>query len=115
MTTNLEIENISADNQKSLFRSQRIKLGGKVATTPFRSLDRSKFRSDVPLNKDAFGFNELYRELDSQRITSLQRDSNKLDRFARELKNASRKGQTSDLTICVYKYRMSARLECRSL
>jgi hypothetical protein len=104
VTTDLKIENISVDNQKSLFRSQRIKLGGKVATTPFRSLDPSKFRSDVPLNKNAFGFNELYKELDSQKITLLQHDSSKLDRFARELKNVSSKRQTNDLTICLIKF-----------
>jgi hypothetical protein len=104
VTTHLEIENISADNQKSLFRSQRIKLGGKVATTPFRSLDPSKFRSAIPLNKNAFGFNELYRELDSQKITSLQHDSGELDQFTRGLKNASNRGQRNDLTTCLIKF-----------
>jgi hypothetical protein len=104
MTTHLDIENISDDNERSLFRSQRIKLRGKVAITPFRAIDPSKIRSDISFNKNALGFNEIYKELDPERISSLQKNSFHLDRFARELRNISSKEQMTDLTLCILKY-----------
>lgn len=104
MTTHLAIETISDDNQKSLFRSQRIKLSGKEVTTPLRALDPSKFRTDVSLNKRAFGFNEIYKGVDSEKLTLIQKDTGEHDKFARELANLSRKGQSNDLSICLLKF-----------
>jgi len=104
MTTHLEVETISNDNNKSLFRSQRIKLNGKEAVTPLRALDPMKFRSDVPLNKNAFGLNEVYRGLDSQKILLLQKDSHEHDRFSGILANQVRKTQSNDLNVCLVKF-----------
>ncbi len=104
MTSHLAIETLSDDNKKSLFRSQRIKLNGKEQITPLKALDPSKFRQDISLNKKAFGFNEIYRGLDPDKITLLQKDSDEHDRFSRNLTNLSRRGQTNDLNICFVKY-----------
>lgn len=104
MTTHLDIETVSDDNQKSLFRSQRVKLSGKSAVTPFRVLDPSKFRTDADLNRKAFGFNEIYKEINSERIGLLQKSAIEHDRFDRELVNLSRRGQNSDLGICLVKF-----------
>lgn len=104
MTTHLDIETVSDDNQKSLFRSQRVKLSGKSAVTPFRVLDPSKFRTDADLNRKAFGFNEIYKEINSERIGLLQKSAIEHDRFARDLVNLSRRGQNSDLGICLVKF-----------
>lgn len=104
MTTHLEVETISNDNGKSLFRSQRIKLNGKEAVTPLRALDPTKFRSGVPLNRNAFGFNEVYRELNSQKILLLQKDSHEHDRFSGMLANQVRKAQSNDLGVCLVKF-----------
>ena len=60
MTTHLEIETLSNDNGKSLFRSQRVKLNGKEAITPLKALDPAKFRLNTRLNDGA---------LDSMRCT----------------------------------------------
>ena len=76
----------------------------KDATTPFKALDPSKFRFDVLLNRNAFGFNEIYKELDTQKIALLQQNSGDLDRFAREMKNTSSKGQSADITVCLIKF-----------
>ena len=104
MTTHLEIETLSSDNNKSLFRSQRIKLNGKEAVTPLKALDPTKFRFDVSLNKRAFGFNEIYKGLDSDKISLLQKDSYEHDRFLRTLSNLVRKNQLNDLNICLVKF-----------
>jgi len=104
MTTHLEVETISNDNGKSLFRSQRIKLNGKKAVTPLKALDPTKFRSDVSLHKNAFGFNEVYRELNSQKILLLQKDSHEHDRFSGMLANQVRKAQSNDLGVCLVKF-----------
>ncbi len=104
MTSHLVVETVSDDNKKSLFRSQRIKLGGKEAITPLKALDPSKFRLDVSLNKKAFGFNETYRGLDPDKISLLQKDSGEHDRFSKVLSNLVRKSQPNDLNICLVKY-----------
>ncbi len=104
MTTYLQIETLSNDNKKSLFRSQRIKLNGKKAVTPLKALDPTKFRSDVSLNKKAFGFNEIYRVLNSDKISLLQKDSYEHDRFSKTLSNMVRKSQLNDLNVCLVKF-----------
>ena len=104
MTTHLSVETISNDNGKSLFRSQRIKLNGKESTTPIKSLDPKKFHSDISLNRKAFGFNEIYRKLDSDKISLLQKNSYEHDRFSREITNMARKGQTEDFGICLVRF-----------
>jgi hypothetical protein len=104
MNSHLNIETISDDNQKSLFRSQRIKLSGKQIVTPLRAIDPTKLKTEVSLNKKAVGLNEIYKNIDSEKITILQKDTNEHDRFSRELSNLSKKGQTDDLTICILKY-----------
>lgn len=104
MTTHLDVETLSDDNGKSLFRSQRIKLNGKEATTPLKALDPTKFHSDVPLNRKAFGFNETYKVLNPDKISLLQTDSYEHDRFSRDLANLVRKGQTGDLSVCLVRF-----------
>ena len=104
MTTHLEIDTLSDDNHKSLFRSQRIKLNGKEAVTPLKALDPAKFRFDVSLNEKAFGFNEIYKGLDSRKISTLQNDSYEHDRFSRILSNLVRKSQPNDLNVCLVKF-----------
>lgn len=104
MTTHLKIETVSDDNQRSLFRSQRIKAAGKSAVTPFRALDPSKFRTDIALNRNAFGFNEIYKEINPTRLAMLQKDPSEHDRFARELANLSRRGQSNDFGVCFVRF-----------
>lgn len=104
MTTHLEIEPLSNDNGRSLFRSQRIKLDGKEAVTPLKALNPAKFRSTVPLNKKAHGFNELYQKLSADKISILQKDSNEHDRFSRNLSNLAGKAQPNDLSICFVRF-----------
>jgi hypothetical protein len=104
MTSHLDIETLSDDNNNSLFRSQRVKLSGKQIVTPLRALDPTKLRSDVSLNKKAFGLNEIYKNLDSEKITVLQKNTTEHDRFAREMSNISKRGQAGDLTVCLLKY-----------
>lgn len=104
MTSHLTIETISDDNGKSLFRSQRIKLSGKQAVTPFRAIDPSKLRTDVSLNNSAFGFNEIYKSIDSERLSILQKNTTEHDRFARDMVNLSKRGQSTDLNICLMKF-----------
>ena len=104
MTTHLDIETFSDDNKRSLFRSQRIKLNGKEAKTPLKALDPAKFRSDVSLNKKAFGLSEIYKVLNSDKISLLQKDSYEHDRFSRRLANMVKKGQTGDLNVCLIKF-----------
>jgi hypothetical protein len=104
MTTHLSVETISDDNQKSLFKSKRVKLSGKEAITPLRALDPSKFRTDIALNKKAFGLNEVYRSLDSEKIAALRKDSNEHDIFASVLANHVKRSQPNDLNLCVIRY-----------
>ena len=104
MTTHVQIETVSDDNQKSLFRSQRIKLNGRTAVTPFRVLDPSKFRTDAVLNDKAFGFNEIYKEISSEKIALMQKNTIEHDRFAREMVNLSRRGHADDLGVCLVKF-----------
>lgn len=104
MTSHLEVENISDDNGMSLFRSQRIKVHGKVGITPFRALDPSKFRSKFPLHENSFGVNEVYKLLNPKKIQLLEADSVQLDRFSRELKNTFSKSQQTDLNFCMIRY-----------
>lgn len=100
MTTYLEIEPLSNDNGRSLFRSQRIKLNGKEVITPLKAVNPAKFRSTISLNNKAYGFNEIYRKLNADKISTLQKDSNEHDRFSRKLTNLARKAQPNDLSIC---------------
>ncbi|MEM3008186.1 MAG: hypothetical protein QXI71_04435 [Candidatus Bathyarchaeia archaeon] len=104
MTTHVTIETVSDDNGKSLFRSQRIKLSGKQAVTPFRAIDPSKLRTDVSLNSSAFGFNEIYKSIDSGRLAVLQKDSTELDKFSRAMLNLSKRGHSGDIGICLMKF-----------
>ena len=104
MTSHIDIQTVSDDNNKSLFWSKRLKISGKQAITPLKALEPSKFRSDVSLNKNAFGFNEIYKGLNTERVEVLQKDTTEHDRFVREMSNLSRRGQTSDLGICILKY-----------
>ncbi len=104
MPTHLSVETISNDNQKSLFKSKRLKLNGKEFVTPSRALDPSKFRSDIELNKKAYGLNEIYRNLDSDKITTLQKDANEHDDFARILVNHTKRAQLNDLNLCIVRY-----------
>ena len=104
MTTHLEIEPLSNDNGKSLFRSQKIRINGKEATTPLKALNPNKFRNKIPLNPNAFGFNEVYKNIDSRMMTRLLTDSDEHDYFSRELSNLSRKCQPQDLSVCVLKF-----------
>lgn len=104
MTTHVQIETVSDDNQKSLFRSQRIKLNGKEAVTPIRVIDPSKLRTDVSLNNSALGFNEIYKSIESTRLAILQKNTEEHDKFARDLANLSKRGQSTDLNICLMKF-----------
>lgn len=104
MTTHLEIETVSNDNNKSLFRSQRVRSNGKEAVTPLKALDPTKFRTKIRLNMDALGFNEIYKKIDSDSIARLQNDSNEHDRFSRVMLNLSEKNQPSDLNVCLVKF-----------
>ena len=104
MTTHLNVETLSDDNGKSLFRSQRIKLDGKEAITPIKALDPRKFCSDVSLNENAFGLNEIYRVLKPDKISLLQKNSCEHDRFSRDLTNLISKSKISDLGICFVRF-----------
>ena len=103
MTTHLEIETLSNDNNKSLFRSQRIKLNGKEVITPLKSIDHAKIRSSISLNDTAFGCNEIYRQLNSARISAYQEDQYKHDQFSRAMSNLI-KNSSNDLNICLIKF-----------
>ena len=103
MTTHLEIETLSNDNNKSLFRSQRIKLNGKEVITPLKSIDHAKIRSSISLNDAAFGCNEVYRQLNSARISAYQEDQYKHDQFSRTMSNLI-KNSSNDLNICLIKF-----------
>ena len=104
MTSHVAIETLSNDNQKSLFKSKRVKFNGKEVITPLRALDPSKFRIDTDLNKKAFGLNEIYRSLDSEKISALRKDANEHDAFARVLTNHVKRSQPNDLNLCVVRY-----------
>jgi hypothetical protein len=105
MTTNLDIESLSNDNNNSLFRSQRVKTQGKEIITPVKTLESSKFRSAMELNNRAFGINEIYRELEPERISILDKDSTLHDGFTRDLRNLKNKARASVLNLCMIKYR----------
>ena len=100
MTTHLEIETLSNDNRKSLFRSQRIKINGKEAVTPLKALDPTKLSPKISLNSKTFGLNEIYKGLTSDKISVLQNDSFEHDKFSKILLNLTNKGQPNDLNIC---------------
>lgn len=104
MTTHLEIEPLSNDNGKSLFRSQRIKVNGKETRTPLKALDPTMFRNKITLNQNALGFNEIYKVVDSKKITRLLTDADEHDHFSKTLLNLSRKCQSTDLNVCVLKF-----------
>ena len=104
MTTHLEIEPLSNDNGKSLFRSLRIRTNGKEITTPVKALNPTKFRDGVSLNRDAFGFNETYKKIDADKIARLLTDTYEHDRFSAEMSNLHRRKHPTDLSICVLKF-----------
>lgn len=104
MTTHLDIETISNDNGRSLYRTQKIKINGKVITTPLRALDPSKFDSNVVLNKKAFGLNEIYKNLNSDKLKTLQNDVGELESLERELSNLEKRTPQSDLNVCFLKF-----------
>ncbi len=104
MTTHLEIESLADDNGKSLFRSQRVKINGKEAITPLKALDTTKFRSNTKLNKNAYGFSEIYRKIGSDKINQLLTDADEHDRYSRELTRIFNRSHSTDLNICVLKF-----------
>lgn len=71
MTTHLDIETLSNDNNKSRYRIQRIKINGKTITTPLKALDPSKFYSNHTINEKAFGLNEIYKILTSDKLAAV--------------------------------------------
>ena len=101
MTTHLEIESLSNDNNKSLFRSQRVRVNGKEAVTPLKALDPSKFRAKISLNTKAFGFSETYKKIKPEQIALLSVDPDEHDRFSRTMANYSNKYQPTDLSVTV--------------
>lgn len=104
MTTHLEIELLSNDNGKSLFRSQRVRSNGKEVTTPLKALDPNKFRTRIKINTDAFGVNEIYKTISSKKAKQLLTDPDEHDSFSRNLTNLSNRGQATDLRICILKF-----------
>lgn len=104
MTTHLEIEQLSNDNGKSLFRSQRVKINGKEAITPLKALDPTRFRNKITLNQNALGFNEIYKKVDSERIARLLTDVDAHDHFSKTLLNLSGKCKSTDLNVCMLKF-----------
>lgn len=57
----LDIETLNQDGE-SLFRSQRIRFGGKELVTPVKALNPSKFRAEARLDGSVVGFNEIYTD-----------------------------------------------------
>ena len=108
MTTHLQIENISDDNNKSLFRSQRIKTNGKELVTPIRALEPNHFRPDTAINSDAFGVAEIYRELSPAQISTIIKDASAHDKFARSITTLSNRKKPSDIQFCFTNFRNDA-------
>lgn len=104
MTTHLEIETLSNDNGKSLFRSQRVRLNGKEAVTPLKALDPTKFRLNTCLNDGALGLNEIYKRMGSDIVERLQDDSNEHDRFSATMSNLTRRGNPDGMNVCILKF-----------
>ncbi len=104
MTTHLEIETLSNDNGKSLFRSQRVRLNGKEAITPLKALDPARFRLNTRLNDGALGLNEIYKKMGPDSVERLQNDSSEHDRFSAMMANLTGRGSPRGVNICVLKF-----------
>ena len=70
MTTLPKIENLSDDNARSYFRSQRIAFAGKSATTPARSLEIRRCAAKPGYDTSGYAFQEAYREVDAAVIAA---------------------------------------------
>ncbi len=110
MASNLHIENLSDDNGKSLFRAQRIRLGGKQAVTPSRALEPARLNNSAPIALDGFSFAEVYRELDRAQIEACQRDSSALDAFSAKVRSAFARAPSSAFRLCLAKYVPDSRM-----
>lgn len=99
-----DIETLNQDGE-SLFRSQRIRFGGKELVTPAKALNPSKFRAEARFGGNVLDFNEIYKQITSDKIESLHKDSLEHDKFCRMMENLRKKHHTDGgLDVCMVRF-----------
>jgi hypothetical protein len=104
MATDLQVSNISADNGKSSFRSQRIKSGGREIITPSRALEPARLEASVPIRLHDFGLADLYREISGTLATNCAASNDVLEHLSERLRASARRVPLDVLRVCVTKF-----------
>ncbi len=104
MSTTLEVENLSEDNKKSNFRSQRIKLNGKQATTPIKAIDGAKVGGKDAVSSKAHGLFEVFKQIGPERIEKLCKNDDALTEYSRGLRGTYAKAEQNELRMLFMKY-----------
>lgn len=100
----LDIETLNQDGE-SLFRSQRIRFGGKELVTPVKALNPSKFRAEARFDGSVVDFNEIYKQITSDKIEALHKDPREHDRFCRTMENLRKRHHTDGgLDVCMVRF-----------
>jgi hypothetical protein len=100
----LKISCLSDDNGNSSFRAQRIRLAGKEAITPCRSLEPTRLRSKVPIDLGDFRFLEVYREVSGEQALTIHKDSSAHDEFSARTRILANSAPPESVRICIVKY-----------
>ena len=109
MSTLPVIETLSDDNEKSYFRSQRIRTKSKTVVTPTRSLEPRRSALLPEYDTSPYSMVELFNEFDSDSIRSLQGSRGKVDELESRLRRLDRRGHDSAARVCFSQFRPGLR------
>lgn len=98
------MSNLSEDNGKSIFRSQRVRVSGKELITPARALESGRVRPSTPVDLSRFQIVEAYREVSESLATECERDTQKLSELSARTRVLSSRGPAGAIRLCLVKY-----------
>ena len=109
--TSADIEQVSNDNGRSHFRSQRVKISGRGLATPAKALEPTRLFGTSGFDTSPFQFVEGFRTLDPEGLAECMKSANALEEANAKLRQQCAKGPPGAARLAFVNYRLGSPLQ----